>query len=365
MNRFSVVILTVVGCWSLCAYPQENRTLTVTTWGGSYEEAQLKAYIRPFEIETGIEIVLKEYNGGVEPLRQQSSSNKLRWDVLDMEESDALAACEHDLLEPFDARSLRASPDGTPALEDFMDDAHLECGVAHIAYSTVLAYNDRAFPDVKPDSIADFFDIERFPGKRGLRQKPIAVLEWALLSYGVPVSQIYDLLSTERGINLALRRLNEIRDHIVWWESGSEPVELLKSDEVVMTSMFNGRFFDARFNHGMRISMIQDGQFIEASVWGISKNSPKRELAVQFIQFVTSTKSMKALAELLPFGPTRRSAMGRIGLASSANISMRDHIPTSPANLQTAIRADSHWYASTETIRKRRFEDWFNQGSEN
>ena len=47
-----------------------------------------------------------------------------------------------------------------------------------------------------------FFDIERFPGKRALKSEPKAILEWVMLSYNVPVTQIYDLLSTERGLKL-------------------------------------------------------------------------------------------------------------------------------------------------------------------
>ena len=75
------------------------------------------------------------------------------------------------------------------------------------------------------------------------------MLEWALRSYGVPRSQIYDLLSTERGLRLAFKRLDSIRDDIVWWEGGAEPVELLTSGRAAMATGFNGRFFQ-RAGHG-------------------------------------------------------------------------------------------------------------------
>ena len=230
--------------------------------------------------------------------------------------------------------------------------------MVHLVYATVLAYDDRAFPGEKPRSVADFFDIARFPGKRALRRQPIALLEWALLSYGVPISQLYDLLSTERGMRLAFRKLDRIRDHIVWWDSGAEPVELLKSGTVAMASGFNGRFFNARVNDKVPITVMWDGQFLDSSVWAIAKDTPRLELAERFVSFATKADSMAALANLIPYGPTRHSAMGWIGLHAASKVPMLPHMPTSPSHLRRAIRADSLWYAHTEALRQRRFAAW-------
>jgi len=358
MSRFSLWLLLLWICIPTSAQSDQARTLTITTWGGAYEASQRAAYFEPFEREAGVEIRLKEYNGGVAPLRRQGASEGAGWDVLDMTEPDALAACAEGLLEPFDPKFLVLAPDGTPAHTDFLSGAFLDCGVVHLVYATVLAYDDRAFPGEKPQTVADFFDIKRFPGKRALRRQPIALLEWALLSYGVPISQLYDLLSTERGMTLAFRKLDQIRDHLVWWESGSEPPELLKRGEVVMASGFNGRFFNGRVNDNIPITVMWDGQFLDTSVWAISKNSPRRELAEEFIRFATRAENMAALASLIPYGPMRRSATRRIGLHAKSNVPMLHHMPTSPSNLRRAIRADSLWYARTEALRQRWFEAW-------
>ncbi|MEM7223803.1 MAG: ABC transporter substrate-binding protein [Pseudomonadota bacterium] len=358
MNRFSACFLILCLWVPALARADDGRSLTITTWGGAYEASQRAAYFDSFAEATGVEIRLKPYNGGVAPLRGQGTSGKDQWDVLDMTEPDALAACEEGLLAPFDPQDLRPAPDGTAARKDFLSGSFLDCGVVHLVYSTVLAYDDRAFPGDKPQSVADFFDIERFPGKRALRRQPIALLEWALLSYGVPISQLYDLLSTERGLTLAFRRLDQIRDHIVWWESGSEPVEFLKRGEVVMASGFNGRFFNARVNDGIPITVIWDGQLLDSSVWAIAKTSQHQDLARDFIRFATRAENMAALAGLIPYGPMRRSAMRRIGLHAHSNVPMLHHMPTSPGNLDRAIRSDSQWYAHTEAIRQRRFEAW-------
>ncbi len=358
MIRSSLLCAVAFVSIPVCADSGDARSLILTTWGGVYETDQMAAYIEPFAQQQGVEIRLKKYNGGITPLQESSSDGADSWDVLDMTKSDALVACELGLLRRFDHTILSAAPDGTPAAEDFIDDSLLECGVEHLIFSAVLAYNDTAFPDEKPSSVKDFFDIERFPGKRGLRKQPVAILEWALYSYDIPITQVYDLLSTDRGIKLAFRRLDEIREHIVWWESGSESVELMRKGDVAMSSGYYGRFFNARVREQLPISVIRDGQFLDSSVWAVSKTSQQQKLANEFIGFATRTQSMAAFARLEPYGPTRHSAIGRVGLHEISNIPMADHMPTNPENLKTSLRSDQLWYSRTENIRQRLFSEW-------
>lgn len=349
MNRFSTWLIAL--CLALPPAALADDALVVTSWGGAYTKSQKAAYFDAFGKATGTSIQLKEYNGGIDVLK---GSAEPVFDVLDMTEPDALAACSKGLLEPLDATMLDDK-------EDFLSGSFHECGVVHLVYSTVLAYNDRAFPGEKPQTVADFFDIKRFPGKRALRRQPIALLEWSLLAQGVPISQLYDLLSTERGMTLAFRKLEQIRDHIIWWESGNQAPELLQAGKAVMASGFNGRFFDARVNAGAAITIIWDGQLLDSSVWAIAKNSPRREQAEQFIRFATRPQNMATLASHIPYGPTRRSAMRRIGLHATSNVPMLHHMPTSKANLRRAIRMDSIWYARTKALRQRRFDAWLSK----
>ncbi len=340
------------------AEAQLSGDLTISSWGGAYEEAQSEAYYFPFGQFTGVRINLEPYSGGISLLKPTEEDGAVLFDVIDMTESDAKTACDEGLLSPFEDSLVSPSPQNIDAEEDFVENSFSECSVAHLEYATVIGYDDRAFQDEKPSSVADIFDIERFPGKRALRREPKGFLEWALISYDVPVQQIYDLLSTERGLRLVARRLNEIRDHIVWWESGEEPIELLRKGEVVMAAGFNGRFFDARMNHNYPLSIIYEGPLLEFSVWGISKFSKNQELAKKFVNYATSTKRMAVFSSLLPYSPTRQSAWGRIGLHKKSNISMLKHMPNHIGGYKNEIRIDSEWYARTQDIRQQWFDRW-------
>ena len=54
--------------WSFSA-PAEQQTLTVATWGGSYERAQQKTLFDPFEAATGIQINTQFYSGEIAILK--------------------------------------------------------------------------------------------------------------------------------------------------------------------------------------------------------------------------------------------------------------------------------------------------------
>ena len=54
-----------------------------------------------------------------------------------------------------------------------------------IVYSTIIAY-DTTKLNPGPTTIADLFDLQKFPGKRALQKNPFVNLEWALIADGVP-----------------------------------------------------------------------------------------------------------------------------------------------------------------------------------
>ena len=338
-----------------------NRTITVATWGGPYEHSQRKAYFEPFTTKTGIRVETARYGGGLDELRRQVGSGEIAWDLLDMTMADNRAACNQGLLEPIDHSMLLPALDGTPAAEDFVDGALTECGVSQIVYAMVVAYNRDAFPGERPARMKDVFDTRRFPGKRALQKLPEANLEWALRSYGVPREDLYQLLSTERGLRLAFERLDSIRDQVVWWTAIEQPVELLAGGEVVIASQYNGRLFDAAVIHGHPIEIVWDAQIYELGSWGVPKGTPHLDEVLEFIRFATGTRPLADQSKYISYGPARRSSMQLVSTHEKTGVDMRPHLPTSPANFETAILKDTEWYGSLYDRIKARFDAWLGE----
>ena len=63
-----------------------------------------------------------------------------------------------------------------------------------------------------PETIADFFDVKNFPGKRGLHTWGNASIEMALMADGVAPGDVYDTLSTPEGVDRAFAKLDTIKD---------------------------------------------------------------------------------------------------------------------------------------------------------
>ena len=339
----------------------DGRSLTVVSWGGPYERSQRKAYFEPFTEKTGIRIDVERYNGGLAELRRQAAEGSVAWDLVDMTMADNRAACKQGLLEPMDHALLPPAADGTPAERDFIDGALTECGVTQIVYAMVMAYNRDAFPGERPERMADFFDVRRFPGRRALQKGPEANLEWALMSYRVPRQDLYSLLSTERGLRLAFERLDGIRDHILWWTDTAQPVEWLASGEVVLASHYNGRLFDAAVVQGHPIEIIWDAQIYELGVWGVPRGAPHLDDALRFIRFATGTRPLADQARYIAYGPARKSSMKLVSNHARTGVDMRPHMPTWPANFETAILKDTEWYASLHDRIRARFDAWLGE----
>ena len=356
--RAAAPLAAVLFAFATPAHAEDDRTLTVVTWGGTYEASQHEAYFEPFEAATGIAVETVRYDGSLEALRAHLADGETTWDVIDLIRADAVRACEEGLLEKIDPAILEPAPDGTPAQDDFLDGAIRPCSITQLVFSTVIAYDNRAFPGEKPRRVEDFFDTERFPGKRALRKAPVALFEWALMAYGVPRQQLYELLSTERGFDLALAKLESIREELVWWQGGQEPVDLLRQGKVAMASGYNGRFFHARAVEGTPISVIWDGQLLDFNAWAIPQGADDGDLARRFIAFATQTPRLAAQANRISYGPARESAQRRVGLHVTAGVPMRPYLPTAERHMETAIARDHTWYAQTVDLRQRRFRQW-------
>ncbi len=340
---------------------EPRESLTAVSWGGAYAQAVTKGYIEPFMAETGIEVRLEDYNGGLAQVRAQVESGNVHWDVVDFEIADAVSGCDEGLLERIDADVLPPAPDGTPAVKDFLPETLLECSVGTLLYSTVYAYNEARTPGEKPTTIEDFFDLERFPGRRGMRRSPVVNLEFALMADGVPISAVYATLATPEELDRAFRKLDIIKDQVVWWEAGAQPPQMLADGEVVMTTAYNGRVFNAQVLEDQPFVIVWDGQVLDTGQLGIVAGTGNLEAALEFVRFATTAGSMAAVSSHIAYSPARQSGMPLIGIHVETGIDMNPHMPTYPANTGRVLQSDWLWWSDHMDAMNERFSAWLAQ----
>ena len=71
------------------------------------------------------------------------------------------------------------------------------------------------------------------------------------------------MLATPEGVDRAFAKLSEpSKEHVVWWEAGAQPPQLLADGEVAMTTAYNGRIFNAVAGEGKPFEIVWDGQIL-------------------------------------------------------------------------------------------------------
>ncbi|AXX98683.1 ABC transporter substrate-binding protein [Profundibacter amoris] len=350
-------ILILTTALSGFAFAATAAEVTVMSWGGAYTKSQVEAYHKPFTAETGITVNSVDADNPATPIKAQVEAGNVTIDVADVEFSDAIRLCDEGLLEEIDPAILPAAPDGTPATEDFIDGAIQDCAVANIVWSTVFAYN-KDNVDGTPTSIADFFDTTKFPGKRGLRKSAKATLEMALMADGVPSDKVYEVLNTPEGVDRAFAKLDTIKGDIVWWEAGAQPPQLLADGEVVMSTAYNGRIFNAAVAESQPLEVVWDGQILDFDLFVIPKGAPNKDEAMKFIAFATDTKRLADQASYISYGPARKSSGALVGLYQDGKTEMAPHMPTAEANLGNALVNNFEFWVDHDAELNERFNAW-------
>lgn len=354
MKLKSVLLATALTSVGFAAAAQE---VTVMSWGGAYTKSQTEAYYKPFTAQTGVKINSVDSDNPATPIKAQVEAGNVTVDVADVEFSDAVRLCDEGLLEEIDHSMLPAAPDGTAAADDFIEGGLQDCAVANIVWSTVFAYNKDNNPTA-PDSIDDFFNTADFPGKRGLRKSAKATLEMALMGDGVPANEVYALLETDEGVDRAFAKLDEIKADIVWWEAGAQPPQLLADGEVVMSTAYNGRIFNAAISENQPLEVVWDGQILDFDLYVVPKGAPNKDKAMEFIAFATDTQRLADQASWISYGPARKSSGALVGKYSDGKTEMAPHMPTAAANLGNALVNNFEFWVDKDAELNERFNAW-------
>lgn len=329
-----------------------EKSITVVTGGGSYGKAIEKAIMDPFERATGIKIETDDYGYSIGPIRSQVMADNVYWDVAVVEKHAAIRGCDEGLFVKIDKSKLAAAADGTPATEDYVEDTLLGCSVGLVLWSQTYAYDERQFSGKKPKTAADFFNIEKFPGPRGLLNKARGNLEFALIADGVPPDKVYDKLRTEKGVDRAFEMLSKIKDQAVFWEAGAQAPQLLADGEVTMTTAWNGRIQSAIDGEGQPFEIVWDGQMYNLDSFAILKGTQSLEAARKFIRFAARPDVLARLPKHIAYGPVRKSSLEQV----PSDIKVK--LPTHPDHMTNAVAANDEFWAAHGDELQERFSTW-------
>ncbi|TMV54693.1 extracellular solute-binding protein, partial [Thioclava sp. BHET1] len=197
-------------------------------------------------------------------------------------------------------------------------------------YALAMGYRSDTFSKNPPTSWQDFWDYEKFKGRRGLWRSPVTTLEMALVADGVPLDKLYPL-----DVDRAFKSLDKIKDHIdVWWTSGAQNTQVLQNGEVDLTATWSTRA-QAAINDGAPVEIVWNGGLYNIDAWTIPGNNDQPELARKFVEFTMDPKRQSVYTEVLAAGPTNMKAYDYID-AKLAKV-----LPTAPDHIKGPALLDA------------------------
>ena len=183
-------------------------------------------------------------------------------------------------------------------------------------------------------------------------------MELALIADGVPFEEVYDVLNTRDGVARAFAKLESIKHQIVWWQSGSQAPRMLADDEVVMTTGFNGRIFDAQVVENQPIAPLWDGQVVDVAPLAIVAGTPRLEEAKQYLAFATSAETQVRIGSRMAYSPARYSGRPLVTTHVETGAAMEPHQPVSASNSARTLRYDPDFWAENQDELVQQFFAW-------
>ncbi|MDB4223826.1 ABC transporter substrate-binding protein [Granulosicoccus sp.] len=315
--------------------------VTVVSWGGTYGAAQDAALFTDASKNSGIDII-RESGASMSKTCLQVESKSVTWDLVVTGSGGAAAAAAKGCLEKIDY--------GVVDVSNFYPNTYTDYCVGSDVFATVMSWNTAKYgepgSDGAPQSWADFWDVDKFPGTRAYRANNVdGALEPALMADGVPASEVYEVLSTTEGMVRAVNKIRELKPNIaVFWDSGAMQAQLMKDEEVDMSTGWNGRFDNAK-KDGATVGYTFNQALLDYDCFAMPKGAPNKDMAMKFLAEVSKAEYQANLPFHITYGPTNKEAYE----ITTAPKELIEALPSHPKNVPMTLAVSLDWYAEHRT----------------
>ncbi|MGH6742787.1 MAG: extracellular solute-binding protein, partial [Bradyrhizobium sp.] len=199
----------------------DEKPVTALVFGGSWKKAAMAAFGEPFTKKTGIPVQYQDPYVFAK-LRAMFEAKAMQIDVVSVQGEEIFQAERAKMITPIDWNVVDRS---------VLDPRQLrhENAIGSHTLSYCVCYNKKTWPgEHHPKSWADFWDVEKFPGRRVLRKDEFWTIEAAVKADGVKDSEFYPI-----DVDRAFRSLDRIKPHVkAWYSDNSLAQQLMEQEEV-------------------------------------------------------------------------------------------------------------------------------------
>jgi putative spermidine/putrescine transport system substrate-binding protein len=183
--------------------------------------------------------------------------------------------------------------------------------------------------------MADFFDVAKFPGKRGMYKWGAGMWEALLLGDGVAAADLYPL-----DIDRAHKKLTAFKDNVVsYWGGGAESQALLMNGDASMALVWSTRAKLLESDSKGDIKFIWNQGLIAPGSMAVIKGNPGgAAAAMKFIASAQNPARQLVMFNLLAQGPANPATDALLPPADAR------FNPVDPANFALQIPLNMEWY---------------------
>ena len=350
-----------------------GQNLVFSSWGGAYQAAQRQAYVIPFVEMFGIQVI-EDSQPTVGMVRAMQESGNVTWHVFDGGDTSLQSLGKYGYLEELDFSII-----DTRHFLDTVKSPYIGGGTT---WSEVWAYSTGVYPEgSRPQTIADIYDTEKFPGRRAWNQFPEAEIIFVLLSENPGLLDTLEgrnslAAPNEQQVGRAFELFEEYHDQPTFFSvTGSDCPQSLLADEVDMCTVRNSRIYEVAEDWNSRIYTTGNKEFPMKICWecghvlntrgwaiikGLKEQDPKKfELAQLFMAWTSLPEINARIAQFSAYGPSNTKSLPFLDEPEYDKV--RDYLPSSAANLPYAIIVDGVHRAENSEAWRERYRAW--QGS--
>ncbi|HUE45838.1 MAG TPA: ABC transporter substrate-binding protein [Aestuariivirgaceae bacterium] len=302
--------------------------LVLVNWGGDAMDAYAKAYGEPFEAETGIKVLMDGTGPTEGAVLAQVQSGSVTWDLVDIDPFSAITLGGQGAVQPIDYSVVDRSK--------FRDGFGWEHATSAYFFSYVICYDSELYGDRAPASMADFFDMEAFPGQRAMYKWGVSSWEAAALADGASPDSLYPL-----DVDKAHQKIRDFKDNVsVFWGGGAEIQSAMLTGEAAMGIAWNTRAKLIEEDSGGRIKYTWDQGLLQSGAFGVLKDNPGgTENAMKLLAAMQVPERQLVMFDMLGQGPANPATDALIPADE------RRHNCVELENAARQIPLDMEWYA--------------------
>jgi putative spermidine/putrescine transport system substrate-binding protein len=279
--------------------------IVISSWGGDFTKATRENLAMPFTKEAGIELQMVDASGQhYAQVKAQRAANRVTWDVIDsLDEATATRMYAEGLLETVPADVKRVLE------ENSADGMVTDYGIMQSSINDTLVC-DKTKVKACPKTVADFFDVDRFPGKRTHYNDAYSVVGTALAALGVEPGTA----PTEAQVDEAFELIERVKPEFsTLWESADQSMQLVRSGEAPIAIVWNRPARVLSDEDQDRYEVSWDGFLYAPAYDVVPKGAPHVDRSWEYLKwYATHPKNQAAWSTTTSYGVANPAAIEQV-----------------------------------------------------